>query len=437
MKHDPRRLIVKFRTLLKDLEPSPELYAKRPGLDFSRNRKLPFPRLIELLVSMGGASLSRELRRAFRFDPAYPSPSAFCQQRSKLLPSALPAVLSASLQAFPCKKRFNGYRLIACDGSGVGFPYNASEKDFFVQHSSKFRGSNYLYLTALYDLCEKQYLDANLRPGTSPDEYLSFNTLIDRFPPDDKTIFVADRGFESFNTFAHLIEKGFFFLIRVKSPDSNKILRGCKLPVNCSFDRSFHLILTRKKHALYRDHPETYRIICANHRFDFWDRYPDGMYPLSFRAVAVPLKHGEYEYLITNLDPDRFPPDMLRYIYRLRWGIETSFRHLKYTIGLVNFHSKKAAFVCQEIFARLILFNLCQRVASQLDLSRSTKSHVYVLNFSDTADVFRHLFSLPQDVSPPDTASLLSICLHPLKPDRSFPCQVRPHAAVSLMYRVP
>ncbi len=31
----------------------------------------------------------------------------------------------------------------------------------------------------------------------------------------------------------------------------------------------------------------------------------------------------------------------LKQIYALRWGIETSFRDLKYTIGMLDFHSKR------------------------------------------------------------------------------------------------
>ena len=33
-----------------------------------------------------------------------------------------------------------------------------------------------------------------------------------------------------------------------------------------------------------------------------------------------------------------------------RWGIERSFRKLKYTIGLTNFHAKKVEYILQEIF---------------------------------------------------------------------------------------
>lgn len=46
----------------------------------------------------------------------------------------------------------------------------------------------------------------------------------------------------------------------------------------------------------------------------------------------------------------------------MRWGIETSFSELKYIVGLVNMHCKKEEFAKQEIFARLTMYNFCERI---------------------------------------------------------------------------
>ena len=61
--------------------------------------------------------------------------------------------------------------------------------------------------------------------------------------------------------------------------------------------------------------------------------------------------------LLTNLPSDKFPPHKLKEIYSMRWGIETSFRELKYAIGLTSFHARKPDFIKQEIYARLLLYN--------------------------------------------------------------------------------
>ena len=41
---------------------------------------------------------------------------------------------------------------------------------------------------------------------------------------------MADRGYESFNIFAHLILKGMYFVIRMKKINSNGILSAYDLP---------------------------------------------------------------------------------------------------------------------------------------------------------------------------------------------------------------
>ena len=41
---------------------------------------------------------------------------------------------------------------------------------------------------------------------------------------------MADSGYESFNTFAHLIRKGMYFVIRMKDINSNGILSSYDLP---------------------------------------------------------------------------------------------------------------------------------------------------------------------------------------------------------------
>ena len=78
------------------------------------------------------------------------------------------------------------------------------------------------------------------------------------------------------------------------------------------------------------------------------------MYDLRFRVVRFRISGGCYETVYTNLDSETFPIGTIKELYRLRWGIETSFRELKYTIGLSCLHGKKTDFLLQEVFARLI-----------------------------------------------------------------------------------
>lgn len=55
------------------------------------------------------------------------------------------------------------------------------------------------------------------------------------------------------------------------------------------------------------------------------------------------------------------------------WNIETSFKKLKYTVGMMSFHSKKRKFIQQEIFASILLYNLSSIITEQIKLDSQSK----------------------------------------------------------------
>lgn len=57
----------------------------------------------------------------------------------------------------------------------------------------------------------------------------------------------------------------------------------------------------------------------------------------------------------------------------MRWGIETSFRELKYSVTLLHLHSKKVDFIYQEIFAKLIMYNFCQMITQSVVIQQGEK----------------------------------------------------------------
>ena len=67
-------------------------------------------------------------------------------------------------------------------------------------------------------------------------------------------------------------------------------------------------------------------------------------YPMKLRIFRFLLDNGEFETIAISL-PHSFSLDDIRELYHLRWGIETSFRNLKYTLGLVNLHGIPFPFV--------------------------------------------------------------------------------------------
>gem|GEM_PF-2670165 len=51
-----------------------------------------------------------------------------------------------------------------------------------------------------------------------------WQTMVDRSPIKGKTIVISDRGYESYNNFAHIERKGWNYVIRVKDVNSSGIL---------------------------------------------------------------------------------------------------------------------------------------------------------------------------------------------------------------------
>lgn len=109
-----------------------------------------------------------------------------------------------------------------------------------------------------------------------------------------------------------------------------------------------------------------------------WD-YPSP-YQMSFRVVRFMLKSSEYETLATNL-PQDFTLEEIKELYHSRWGIETAFRTLKYSVGMINTHGKSEEFVKQEVFASIIMSNFSSRIAGQVILrNKESNIHEYGVN---------------------------------------------------------
>ncbi|WVK71619.1 transposase [Roseburia sp. 499] len=89
-----------------------------------------------------------------------------------------------------------------------------------------------------------------------------------------------------------------------------------------------------------------YRFLPTNANFDYLSaksnhKNPASFYELLFRIVRFQISEDTYETVLTNLDKEQYSAEKLKQLYASRWGIETSFRDLKYTIGMLNLHSKK------------------------------------------------------------------------------------------------
>lgn len=430
--------LVKHRLLglIDEMSQALEQFVKNPGKDFSRNRKLNFSEMVRLLLSMGGSSLGNELMEHFSYDTAAPSASSFVQQRDKILPAAFEFLMHQFTDSHPDPKTFSGYRLLAGDGSGLGIAHNPKDIDTYFQSLPETKGFNLLHLNAMYDLCNHLYVDALVQPGRKQNECRALTDMVDRSDLDDNVIVIADRNYESYNVFAHIGQKGWKYVIRVKDRDSNGILSGLDLPPEDVFDFQVHMILTRKQTNAIKENPALYKFLPKISPFDFLDLKVNKFYPISLRIVRFKISETTYETIITNLDKEEFPACKIKELYHMRWGIETSFRDLKYSIGLTSFHSKKVEYIIQEIFARLTMYNFCELITMHVVIKQNDTKYSYQANFTAAIKICRYYFRCLNDASPPDVEALIQKNILPIRNGRSDPRKVRPKQAVSFLYRV-
>ena len=379
--------------IIDEMSRSLSSFVKNPDKDFIRKRKLDFKKMMHLIISMESGSLNHELLKFFEYDSSLPTGSAFYQQRSKLSVSAFRHLLKEFNLKFPLEKFRGKYYLIACDGSEFNIARNPNNPDTFHEPNGKsLSGFNMVHTISLYEVCSKRYLDLEVQPGRLKNEFQAICNLMDRY---------AYGG--------HLPDK---------------------------LDTTIELILTRtqsKKKHKHAEKESQYRYICKNIAFDYLD--PDDIsdeYLLKLRIVRVEVSDGVFENIITTLSEEDFTPDDIKYCYNLRWGIETSFRDLKHTIGATNLHSKKTEYVAFELWSKLILYNFCSIIILHVPVKSMDRKYEYQVNVSLAMKI---CFDFLRGVAPPNLESLISKYILPIRPDRNYARQHRVQKPLSFSYR--
>lgn len=415
-------------------------FSSRPGKDFSRNRKLSFEKMIYGILGLSNKTLNQELQDFFNFDPALPTSSAFIQQRAKLVPETFETLFHFFTGRIRPDASQIEFPFLAVDGSDLQIAANPNDPDSYFPGTNGQKHYNLLHINAMYDLYNHLYVDALVQKRRNFDESGALTAMVDRsiIP---RALLIADRGYESYNNLAHIQEKGWNYLIRIRD-GNHGIGSGLNLPCEDEFDVPFSLNLVRKQtneaKELLKDRNH-FRFIASSTRFDYLPaksrkHAPFVFYTLPFRIVRFRISDSTFETIITNLDQESFPASEIKKIYAMRWGIETSFRELKYTLGLLHLHAKKVEFVLQEIFAKLIMYNFCEVITQSVVIQQGIRKHAYKVSFPDAVHICLHFFR--GNVSPPNVEALLLMYVSPIRPGRKDTRKLSPKPSVSFIYRV-
>ena len=401
--------------------------------DFSRKSTLSRDTIIRLLIGAEGGSLDKILHTAGIKVTA----SAVSQRRAQIAPAVFRTVFDNFNNSCTDSELLNGYRLLAVDGTTINLPRNPSSASF-VQHDGIPKGVNQLHVTPLYDILNRTFADTVIQPEPKKDEIGALVEMLERGTFQQKTLIVADRGFESYNLIAHCIEKkNVDFLIRVKQNHS-AMREVAKLPmmeVDCNIGFTITTTQTNEDKANHYIHLQVPKKSKAGSktRRGRWD-FPSP-YPMRFRICRFLLDNGEFETVATSL-PLTFTLEDIKKLYHLRWGIETSFRDLKYTLGLVNLHGKSDAFAEQEIYASLTAFNFASRICHEVVVQQPKEGmYAYKVNFKMAVMLCKEFLRTPNA----DEEKLLREIARytvPIRPARQDERNLKVKGFAGFVYRV-
>ncbi len=413
-------------------------YIRNPGRDFSRNRKLPFSTIIKSIIGMESKSLTNELIDSFNTSDL-PSASAFVQQRLKIKPEAFKAIFDGFTFRI-LKKTKENMEVLAVDGTDIQIAANPDDTTSYHPGTNGQKPYNLLHLNALYDLEKRLYTDVVIQGKMNTNEHAALQEMVDR-SNIPKALLIADRGYESYNNMAHIQEKGWFFLIRIR--DGKGMKNGFELPDEEAFDVDISLKLTRKQtnemKELFAKDKNHYKFIPHSTPFDFLSNKlrkndPIQFYKLNFRMVRFKITENTYETVLTNLSRIEYPAKTIKDLYARRWGIETSFRDLKYTVGMLNFHSKKVMCIKQEIYAHLIMYNFAEMITSHVVIEKKQRKHTYKANFSVAVHMCRKFYH--GETTSPDLETIIARNLVPIRPGRHRERNLTTKIFHGFLYRV-
>lgn len=382
--------------------------------DFTRNRKLGFVDFVLFLLSGMKDSLQAELFQYLdmskQSEKTY-SKQAFSKGRLRIRPEAFKELSDTVVKnVYPLAqtRTWNGYHLLAIDGSFLNLPFHPETVKEFGAHNTSGAPQPQALCSCLYDILNGLIVDAKIGPRTTS-ERAHAEELIRGLDTNliNNPLYLMDRGYPSSDMLALMEELGQKYLMR------------CEKSFLCAVEREGNDVVVTHK-------------------------FKNAKEPIKFRVITVKLEGGEgkpdqEEYLITNLFDERFGEKDFAELYHLRWGIETKYDDLKNKLRIENFTGNTPIAIRQDFFATLYLANLAGVFAldyrDEIEAAHNTpeNKHTYKMNVNLTiAALKQDVISLLLYDSPTKRVRLLSKierrlqnAVVPIRPDRSPPREKR------------
>lgn len=341
--------------------------------DFSRNRKLGLRRVAGMILNMPKRSLSIELVEFFEALGAGASPAskgAFSLQRTKLLPMFFEVWNKLLVDCFynyygESVRRWKGFRVQAVDGSTA---YLVDRPDVVAEFGTQPNQHGDIPMARvmqIYDVLNGIDIWGGIFPLKLGEQAVMAGR-VHSLSPDSLTLF--DRNYPSYALIYSMLneESPRHFVMRCKSNFNNEVRRFVQS------DSTSEIVQFR---------PGTNAIS------KLWENghHVTADTEITVRMVKVPLSTGEIEILLTNLyDEHIYSVGDLKYLYGLRWVIETAYGIQKNQQQMEQFSGHRPICIRQDYAAGLLLANLQSLIEKQctpyLDQLGKKRKYEYKVN---------------------------------------------------------
>ena len=325
--------VSKLRKSVKKCQSNEKLRVKGFPKAFTRKRRLSVIIIIIMIIRTINKSLQIMLDEiTVENGVTNVSKQAFSQARQQINPEFIRELYDENAEYLAGEesvKTWKGKRVIAIDGTTLAIENTPELKEYFGC-SGRGEKSATARASLATDVFEGIAYDCRISPYKKSEVELA-DEHIKRLSEIGlcKSIILADRGYPSYEFMGNLLDNGFDFLIRISRSWTTVIseIENC----DSQFDYELNGV-----------------------RYDC-------------RAVTIQLDNGECEYLVTSLSREVLSLDETKYLYSLRWNIETKYDFIKNKLELENFSGKTRIAVMQDFYAAVLISNIAACAISAAD----------------------------------------------------------------------
>jgi len=342
-------------------------------------------------------------------DEKPPDKAAFCRARQKLPLDVFRELFGKAVSkaeemaAQIVETTWQGFRILAIDGTKKNMPYSEQLEAFFGIPS----GASFpqMLTCALYDVLVKIPIDVVYGSFYSSERDMARLLYKDLGKTD---LLLMDRGFPSFEILSEMLSLGFQFMVR--------------LPITGMFKEVRTFLDKGRRDGILTIHPPASLIR------ELKKQGKPVPAPICLRVIKIRLPDGKKAIFITTLlDKVKFSLTQLKDLYHMRWEEEEFFKLTKELLEAENFRGKCRLLIGQELMA-IHLYCILTRIlimecaiSEQIPLEQIPQQHAFLA-------VVRHLDRIWTSSDIDQCHQSLEKCLREIcwrkykkRPGRSFP----------------